>query len=92
MTESAPIRIAVLSFAHTHALSYVHALKSMPGDGWPKYATHSASLLNSLRVSVVIFADGRKYSCVIGVNHSVVAPSALPSRRRPSPVSAPRAG
>lgn len=31
MTESAPIRIAVLSFAHTHALSYVNALKSMPG-------------------------------------------------------------
>ncbi|WP_144875797.1 Gfo/Idh/MocA family protein [Microbacterium sp. 1.5R] len=26
-----PLRIAVLSFAHTHALSYVHALKAMPG-------------------------------------------------------------
>lgn len=25
------LRIAVLSFAHTHALSYVHALKTMPG-------------------------------------------------------------
>jgi 1,5-anhydro-D-fructose reductase (1,5-anhydro-D-mannitol-forming) len=28
---TAPLRIAVLSFAHTHALSYVHALKAMPG-------------------------------------------------------------
>lgn len=26
-----PLRIAVLSFAHTHALSYVHALSAMPG-------------------------------------------------------------
>lgn len=31
MTAPAPLRIAVLSFAHTHALSYVHALRSMPG-------------------------------------------------------------
>lgn len=31
MTTPAPVRVAVLSFAHTHALSYVHALKSMPG-------------------------------------------------------------
>lgn len=31
MTAPAPLRIAVLSFAHTHALSYVHALKAMPG-------------------------------------------------------------
>lgn len=31
MTSPAPLRIAVLSFAHTHALSYVHALKEMPG-------------------------------------------------------------
>ncbi|MDR6867076.1 putative dehydrogenase [Microbacterium resistens] len=28
---TAPLRVAVLSFAHTHALSYVHALKDMPG-------------------------------------------------------------
>jgi len=28
---TAPLRIAVLSFAHTHALSYVHALQAMPG-------------------------------------------------------------
>ncbi|MEE2814878.1 MAG: Gfo/Idh/MocA family oxidoreductase [Actinomycetota bacterium] len=26
-----PLRIAVLSFAHTHAFSYVHALQQMPG-------------------------------------------------------------
>lgn len=31
MTSPAPLRIAVLSFAHTHALSYVHALNEMPG-------------------------------------------------------------
>lgn len=31
MTTPASIRIALLSFAHTHALSYAHALKSMPG-------------------------------------------------------------
>lgn len=31
MNTPAPLRIAVLSFAHTHALSYVHALKQMPG-------------------------------------------------------------
>ncbi|WP_309127297.1 Gfo/Idh/MocA family oxidoreductase [Microbacterium sp.] len=31
MITPAPVRVAVLSFAHTHALSYVHALKSMPG-------------------------------------------------------------
>ena len=31
MTGPSPLRIAVLSFAHTHALSYVHALKAMPG-------------------------------------------------------------
>lgn len=31
MTAPAPLRIAVLSFAHTHALSYVHALREMPG-------------------------------------------------------------
>ncbi|MCT9821215.1 Gfo/Idh/MocA family oxidoreductase [Microbacterium sp. W1N] len=31
MTDPSPLRIAVLSFAHTHALSYVHALKAMPG-------------------------------------------------------------
>ena len=31
MTTLTPLRIAVLSFAHTHALSYVHALKEMPG-------------------------------------------------------------
>lgn len=31
MTAPAPLRIAVLSFAHTHALSYVHALQRMPG-------------------------------------------------------------
>lgn len=31
MTAPTPLRIAVLSFAHTHALSYVHALKDMPG-------------------------------------------------------------
>jgi predicted dehydrogenase len=31
MTVPAPLRIAVLSFAHTHALSYVHALKQAPG-------------------------------------------------------------
>ncbi|WP_407358850.1 Gfo/Idh/MocA family oxidoreductase [Microbacterium sp. LTA6] len=31
MTAPAPLRIAVLSFAHTHALSYVQALKAMPG-------------------------------------------------------------
>lgn len=31
MTAVAPLRIAVLSFAHTHALSYVAALKEMPG-------------------------------------------------------------
>lgn len=28
---TAPLRIAVLSFAHTHALSYVRALRTMPG-------------------------------------------------------------
>ncbi|WP_303709627.1 MULTISPECIES: Gfo/Idh/MocA family protein [Microbacterium] len=31
MTAPRPLRIAVLSFAHTHALSYVHALQQMPG-------------------------------------------------------------
>ncbi len=31
MTTPAPLRIAVLSFAHTHALSYVHALLQAPG-------------------------------------------------------------
>jgi len=31
MTEPRPLRVAVLSFAHTHALSYVHALLAMPG-------------------------------------------------------------
>ncbi|MDQ4215120.1 Gfo/Idh/MocA family oxidoreductase [Microbacterium capsulatum] len=31
MTGPAPLRIAVLSFAHTHAISYVHALRAMPG-------------------------------------------------------------
>jgi len=31
MTMPTPLRIAVLSFAHTHALSYVHALRAMPG-------------------------------------------------------------
>lgn len=31
MTAPAALRIAVLSFAHTHALSYVHALSAMPG-------------------------------------------------------------
>lgn len=31
MTAPAPLRIAVLSFAHTHALSYVHALRDLPG-------------------------------------------------------------
>jgi len=31
MTAPAPLRVAVLSFAHTHALSYVHALRMMPG-------------------------------------------------------------
>jgi predicted dehydrogenase len=31
MTAPTPLRIAVLSFAHTHALSYVHALKDIPG-------------------------------------------------------------
>lgn len=31
MTATTPLRIAVLSFAHTHALSYVHALNAMPG-------------------------------------------------------------
>ncbi|MGP6169631.1 Gfo/Idh/MocA family protein [Microbacterium sp. A196] len=31
MTALTPLRVAVLSFAHTHALSYVHALKEMPG-------------------------------------------------------------
>ena len=31
MTAHVPVRIAVLSFAHTHALSYVQALKQMPG-------------------------------------------------------------
>ncbi|MGX1933488.1 Gfo/Idh/MocA family protein [Microbacterium resistens] len=30
-TAPAPLRVAVLSFAHTHAISYVHALKAMPG-------------------------------------------------------------
>lgn len=31
MTAPTPLRIAVLSFAHTHALSYIHALNTMPG-------------------------------------------------------------
>ncbi|GAA5207096.1 Gfo/Idh/MocA family protein [Microbacterium kyungheense] len=31
MTAVRPLRVAVLSFAHTHALSYVQALKAMPG-------------------------------------------------------------
>ncbi|ALX66108.1 Gfo/Idh/MocA family protein [Microbacterium sp. XT11] len=31
MNTPAPLRIAVLSFAHTHALSYVSALTAMPG-------------------------------------------------------------
>ncbi|WEF21239.1 Gfo/Idh/MocA family protein [Microbacterium maritypicum] len=31
MNTPVPLRIAVLSFAHTHSLSYVHALKAMPG-------------------------------------------------------------
>ncbi|UNK70755.1 Gfo/Idh/MocA family oxidoreductase [Microbacterium sp. H1-D42] len=31
MTTPQPLRIAVLSFAHTHALSYVQALKTVPG-------------------------------------------------------------
>ena len=31
MTAVRPLRVAVLSFAHTHALSYVQALRTMPG-------------------------------------------------------------
>lgn len=63
MTAPAPLRIAVLSFAHTHALSYVHALKDMPGvelltadpDGAaaPDDAPRGASLAAQLGVAYV---------------------------------------
>ena len=60
---TAPLRIAVLSFAHTHALSYVHALQAMPGieliatdpDGAtaPDDALRGADLATELGVSYV---------------------------------------
>ncbi|WP_341935991.1 Gfo/Idh/MocA family oxidoreductase [Microbacterium sp. LWO14-1.2] len=60
---TAPLRIAVLSFAHTHALSYVHALQTMPGieliatdpDGAtaPDDALRGADLATELGVSYV---------------------------------------
>ncbi|PCE15655.1 dehydrogenase [Microbacterium sp. SZ1] len=60
---TAPLRIAVLSFAHTHALSYVHALQAMPGveliatdpDGAsaPDDALRGADLAAELGVSYV---------------------------------------
>ncbi|WP_447652586.1 Gfo/Idh/MocA family protein [Microbacterium sufflavum] len=63
MTAPAPLRIAVLSFAHTHALSYVHALKEMPGveliatdpDGAaaPDHAPRGAELAAELGVAYV---------------------------------------
>lgn len=63
MNAPAPLRIAVLSFAHTHALSYVHALKQMPGveliaadpDGStaPDDAPRGAALAAELSVAYV---------------------------------------
>ncbi|MFB4349663.1 Gfo/Idh/MocA family protein [Microbacterium sp. CR_7] len=60
---TAPLRIAVLSFAHTHSLSYVHALQAMPGveliatdpDGAspPDDALRGADLAAELGVSYV---------------------------------------
>lgn len=63
MTAPAPLRIAVLSFAHTHALSYVHALKEMPaveliatdpdGAAAPDDAPRGAELAAELGVAYV---------------------------------------
>lgn len=63
MTAPAPLRIAVLSFAHTHALSYVHALQHLPGveliaadpDGSaaPDDAPRGAELASQLGVAYV---------------------------------------
>ncbi|WP_334153156.1 Gfo/Idh/MocA family protein [Microbacterium sp.] len=68
MTAPAPLRIAVLSFAHTHALSYVHALRGMPGveliaadpDGAsaPDDAPRGAELAAQLGVDYVDTYDG----------------------------------
>lgn len=58
-----PLRIAVLSFAHTHALSYVHALSAMPdieliatdpdGASAPDDAPRGAALAAELGVAYV---------------------------------------
>ncbi|MFK4762183.1 Gfo/Idh/MocA family protein [Microbacterium sp. ZW T5_45] len=63
MTPAAPLRVAVLSFAHTHALSYVHALRSMPdvtliatdpdGASAPDDAPRGAELAAQLGVEYV---------------------------------------
>jgi len=63
MTAPAALRIAVLSFAHTHALSYVHALKAMPsielitadpdGATAPDDAPRGAALAAELGVAYV---------------------------------------
>lgn len=63
MTGIRPLRVAVLSFAHTHALSYVHALLAMPGieliaadpDGAaaPDAAPRGAALAAELGVAYV---------------------------------------
>lgn len=60
---TAPLRIAVLSFAHTHALSYVHALTAMPdveliaadpdGATAPDDAPRGAALAAELGVAYV---------------------------------------
>lgn len=60
---TAPLRIAVLSFAHTHALSYVHALNAMPdveliaadpdGAAAPDDAPRGADLAAELGVAYV---------------------------------------
>lgn len=60
---TAPLRIAVLSFAHTHALSYVHALSAMPdvelitadpdGATAPDDAPRGAALAAELGVAYV---------------------------------------
>ena len=63
MTAPRPLRIAVLSFAHTHALSYVHALQQMPdveliaadpdGASAPDDAPRGAALAAELGVAYV---------------------------------------
>lgn len=80
MTALAPLRVAVLSFAHTHALSYVHALKAMPGveliatdpDGAtaPDDAPRGAELAAQLGVTYV---DGYDEALAWGPDAVVVA-------------------